>query len=132
MYSARLASRLPPRLRRCLTTFPEEASMGATPHRLAKEVSFLNLLGLSPATIKRVAAFWYRCQPKRAALGRPAPPADRGAPPVRRSRLRGLRIGGPPNAARTWSQRVRREDHLPDGSERPPRRAPWWRGCANA
>src|SRR5215212_2354553 len=57
MYSARLASRLPPRLRRCLTTFPEEASMGATPHRLAKEVSFLNLLGLSPATIKRVAAF---------------------------------------------------------------------------
>src|SRR5215211_5119732 len=36
MYSARLASRLPPRLRRCLTTLPEEASMGATPHRLAK------------------------------------------------------------------------------------------------
>ena len=43
MYSARLASLLPPRLRRCLTTLPEEASMGETPHRLAKEASLLNL-----------------------------------------------------------------------------------------
>jgi hypothetical protein len=40
---ARLASRLPPRLRRCRTTLPEEASMGATPQRLAKEASLLNL-----------------------------------------------------------------------------------------
>ena len=31
--------------------------MGATPHRLAKEASLLNLWGLSPATIKSVAAF---------------------------------------------------------------------------
>jgi hypothetical protein len=31
------------RLRRCLTTLPEEASMGATPHRLAKEASLPNL-----------------------------------------------------------------------------------------
>ena len=31
------------RLRRCRTTLPEEASMGATPHRLAKEASLLNL-----------------------------------------------------------------------------------------
>src|SRR5688572_1245192 len=54
---AALASRLPPRLRRCLTTLPEEASMGATPHRLAKEASLLSLWGLSPATIKSVAAF---------------------------------------------------------------------------
>ena len=30
--------------------------MGATPHKLAKEASLLNLLGLSPATIKSVAA----------------------------------------------------------------------------
>jgi hypothetical protein len=30
--------------------------MGATPHRLAKAASLLNLLGLSPATIKSVAA----------------------------------------------------------------------------
>ena len=30
--------------------------MGATPHRLAKEASFRNLWGLSPATIKSVAA----------------------------------------------------------------------------
>src|SRR5215204_1850585 len=43
MYSARLASLLPPRLRRCLTILPEEASMGATPHRLAKEASLPNL-----------------------------------------------------------------------------------------
>src|SRR5829696_8157290 len=56
MYSARLACRLPPRLRRCLTTLPEEASMGETPHRLANEASLLNLWGLSPATIKSVAA----------------------------------------------------------------------------
>ena len=47
MYSARLASRLPPRLRRCLTTLPEEASMGATPHRVAKDASLFNLWGLS-------------------------------------------------------------------------------------
>ena len=45
MYSARLASRLPPRLSRCRTTLPEEASMGETPHRLAKEASLLNLWG---------------------------------------------------------------------------------------
>src|SRR5215210_4403772 len=38
IYSARLASRLPPRLRRWRTTFPEEASTGDTPQRLAKEV----------------------------------------------------------------------------------------------
>jgi hypothetical protein len=31
------------RLRRCLTTLPEEASMGETPHRLAKEASLPNL-----------------------------------------------------------------------------------------
>jgi hypothetical protein len=57
MYSARLASRFPPRLRRWRTTLPEEASMGATPHRLAKEASLPNLWGLSPATIKSVAAW---------------------------------------------------------------------------
>jgi hypothetical protein len=39
IYSARLASRLPPRLRRWRTTFPEEASTGDTPQRLAKEAS---------------------------------------------------------------------------------------------
>ena len=57
MYSARLASRLPPRLRRCLTTLPEEASMGETPQRQAKEASLLNLWGLSPTTINSVAAW---------------------------------------------------------------------------
>src|ERR687897_3259797 len=57
MYSARLASRLPPRLRRWRTTFPEEASPGDTPQRLAKEASLLNLWGLSPATVSSVAAW---------------------------------------------------------------------------
>ena len=57
MYSARLASRLPPRLRRWRATFPEEASTGETPQRLAKEASLLNLWGLSPATISSVAAW---------------------------------------------------------------------------
>src|ERR671921_93437 len=56
MYSARLASLLPPRLRRCLTTLPKDASTGETPQRLAKEASLFNLLGLSPATIRSVAA----------------------------------------------------------------------------
>src|ERR687890_1122626 len=57
MYRARLASRFPPRLRRCRTTLPEEASMGDTPQRLAKEASLLNLWGLSPATVSSVAAW---------------------------------------------------------------------------
>jgi hypothetical protein len=39
------------------TTLPEEASMGDTPQRLAKEASLLNLSGLSPATINSVAAW---------------------------------------------------------------------------
>src|SRR5215204_2335536 len=47
MYNARLASRLPPRLRRCRTTLPEEAWTGETPQRLAKEASLFNLSGLS-------------------------------------------------------------------------------------
>ena len=36
---------------------PEEASIGETPHRLAKDASLLNLWGLSPATISSVAAW---------------------------------------------------------------------------
>jgi hypothetical protein len=55
--SARLASRLPPRLSRCLTTLPEEASMGETPQRLAKDASLFNLLGLSPTATSSVAAW---------------------------------------------------------------------------
>src|SRR5215204_1967836 len=53
----RLASRFPPRLRRCLTTLPEDASTGETPQRLAKEASLLNLSGLSQARTRRVAAW---------------------------------------------------------------------------
>ena len=53
----RLASRLPPRLRRCLTTLPEEAFTGETPQRLANDASLSNLWGLSPATIRSVAAW---------------------------------------------------------------------------
>src|SRR5215210_8501431 len=54
---ARLASRLPPRLRRCLTTLPEDASTGETPQRLAKEASLPSLSGLSPTVSKSVAAW---------------------------------------------------------------------------
>src|ERR671939_16385 len=53
--AARLASRLPPRLRRCLTTLPEEASTGETPQRLANDASLPNLSGLSPTVSKSVA-----------------------------------------------------------------------------
>src|SRR4051812_39831066 len=117
MYSARLASRLPPRLRRCRTTLPEEASTGETPQRLAKEASLLNLWGLSPATISSVAA-WSVPMPakERPTQGRVAPPAGRGAHPARRSPPRGLCNGGPPNGERTWSPTVRREGHLRCGS----------------
>src|SRR3712207_850972 len=55
--SARLTSRLPPRLSRCLTTLPEEASTGETPQKLAKDASLLNLSGLSPAVTSSVAAW---------------------------------------------------------------------------
>src|SRR5215203_3909301 len=109
MYSARLASLLPARLRGCLTTLPEEASMGATPHRLAKEASLPNLWGLSPATIKSVAALSVPMPAKRPTPGRPAPPAGRGAPLARRSPSRGPRSGGPPNGARPWWPRARHE-----------------------
>ena len=43
-------------LRRWRTTLPEEASMGETPQRLAKEASLLKRSGLSPTTTKSVAA----------------------------------------------------------------------------
>jgi hypothetical protein len=43
--------------------------MGATPHKLAKEASLLKRSGLSPATIKSVAALCRcRCPPKRPEL----------------------------------------------------------------
>ena len=102
MCSARLASRLPPRLRRWRTTFPEEASTGETPQRLAKEASLLNLWGLSPATIRSVAAWSVPMAGKETNSGAPAPPADRAGRPARRSPRREPRNGGPPNGARTW------------------------------
>src|SRR5215207_10401518 len=102
MYSARLASRLPPRLRRWRTTFPEEASTGDTPHRLAKEASLLNLLGLS---LRPRSVAWrrgrYRCLPKRPTPGRLAPPADRAVRQARRSPLSEPRV--------TASHRMKRE-----------------------
>src|SRR5918993_5523362 len=73
MYSARLASRLPPRLRRCLTTLPEEASTGATPHRLAKEASLFNLWGLSLRPRSRASRRCRcLCPPERPTQGRPS------------------------------------------------------------
>src|SRR5215213_5924621 len=117
MYSARLASRLPPRLRRCRTTLPEEASTGETPHRLAKEASLLSLWGLSPATISSVAACRrYRSLAKRPTPGRLAPPIDRGVRLARRSLSREPRNGEPPNGARTWLPCEPRRDHCRGGN----------------
>src|SRR5215208_3076838 len=45
------------RLRRCLTTLPEDASTGETPQRLANEASLPSLSGLSPTVSKSVAAW---------------------------------------------------------------------------
>src|SRR5215211_8561833 len=78
MCSARLASRLPPRLRRCRTTFPEGASTGETPQRLAKEASLLRRSGLSPATTSRVAAW---CVPT---AGRESKPGAASATSLRK------------------------------------------------
>ena len=44
-HSAWLASRLPPRLRRCRLTLPEEAGMGAAPHGCAHELSLRSRSG---------------------------------------------------------------------------------------
>src|SRR5215211_7537392 len=114
MYSARLASRLPPRLRRWRTTFPEEASTGDTPHTLEKEASLLNLWGLSlrPRSVASRRGR-YRCLPNRPAPGRlVASPIGRVVRPARRSLLREPRNGEPPNGARIWLPPVRREGHL--------------------
>jgi hypothetical protein len=128
MYSARLASRLPPRLRRWRTTFPEEASTGDTPHKLAKEASLLNLWGLSPATISSVAA-WSVPMPAKETSSGAACLTSRSSSvhQAGRSLRRGPRNGEPPNGGRTWLLSVRREDHLRGGSVQPRRRVPWSR-----
>src|SRR5215203_3270634 len=132
MYSARLASRLPPRLRRWRTTFPEEASTGDTPQRLAKEASLLNLWDCPRPRSVASRRGRYRCLPKRPAPGRLASPADRAVRPARRSLLREPRNGEPPNGARTtWLPPVRHEGHLRDGSVQPRRRVPLRRVRAN-
>src|SRR5918993_4454591 len=117
MYSARLASRLPPRLRRCRTTLPVEASMGETPHRLAKEASLLNLWGLS---LRPRSAAWRRgrclCPAKRPTPGRLAPPIGRVVRLARRSLSREPRNGEPPNGARTWLPCEPRRDHCRGGN----------------
>jgi hypothetical protein len=43
-------------LSRCLLVLPEDAATGPRPHKAAKDPSLANLCGLSPATIKNVAA----------------------------------------------------------------------------
>jgi hypothetical protein len=60
MCGARLASRSPPLLSRCRTTFPDGASMGETPQKLAKEASLSRRSGLSPARTRSVAGRWGR------------------------------------------------------------------------
>ena len=55
-HSALLASRFPPRLSRCRLVFPEEAGIGATPHRCAHELSLRSRPGWSPAATSSSAA----------------------------------------------------------------------------
>ena len=55
-HSALLAWRSPPRSRRCRLLLPDEAGMGATPHRWAHAASEYRRSGLSPALINRAAA----------------------------------------------------------------------------
>ena len=54
-HSALLALRSPPRLSRLRLVRPEEASIGATPHRWAKAASLRRRPGLSPAETSRAA-----------------------------------------------------------------------------
>ena len=76
--------------------------MGATPHRLAKEASLLNLWGLSPATIKSVAAVSVPMPAKETNSGAAwATNRSRCASSSAISLSRGPRDGGPPNGART-------------------------------
>ena len=100
MCSARLASRLPPRLSRWRTTLPEDASTGETLQRLAKEASLLSLSGLSPARTSRVAAWLCRPPARRRVRVPLAPLAARVAHPTPRSLRRVPGSGGPPTSVR--------------------------------
>src|SRR3974390_3098118 len=55
-HRALLAWRLPPGLKRCRVTRPDDALSGATPHRWAQAASDLSRSGLSPAATSNVAA----------------------------------------------------------------------------
>src|SRR3954466_11725042 len=78
-YSALLASRLPWRFRRWWTLLPEEAGMGAAPHRCAKAASFSSRSGVSPAAINREAGRVGLCA---RAAAPPPPPPPRPPPPL--------------------------------------------------
>src|SRR3954471_6509270 len=54
-HRALLAWRSPPRFSRHRVTLPDDAGMGATPHRWAHAASERNRPGLSPAATSRVA-----------------------------------------------------------------------------
>jgi hypothetical protein len=92
------------RLRRWLTTLPEEASMGATPHRLSEGGLAPQPLGVVfKATIKSVAALSVPMPGRATNSGATcATSRARGAPLARLSPPRGPGNGRPPNAARTW------------------------------
>ena len=55
-HRAWLASRLPPRLRRCRRVFPEDAGIGATAHMCAQAASLRSRSGWSPAAMSSTAA----------------------------------------------------------------------------
>ena len=55
-YNAQFASWLPPRFSRCRVTLPEDAGIGATPHKCANAASLRSRSGLSPAATSSTAA----------------------------------------------------------------------------
>ena len=76
--------------------------MGETPQRLAKEASLLNLWGLSPATIKSVAALSVPMPGKETNSGAACATSRSRCASSSAISSREPRNGGPPNGARTW------------------------------
>src|SRR5215216_903714 len=122
----RLASRSPPRLRRCLTIFPEDASIGETPQRLAKEASLFRRWGLSLRPHSAASPHGpYRSPEERSTPGPLLPPTYPTAHRVRRSPRRGAGSAVPPNAARIWSPCAPHQVRIRGENDRRCRPDPW-------
>src|SRR5215217_1292296 len=133
MYSARLASGLPPRLRRWRTTPLQRRLPRATLRTdSGEEGSLLNLLGLSPATLSSVAVWSVPMPAKESSSGATCPTSrSRCASSSAISLLREPPNGEPPNGARSRLPPTPHEDHLRGGSVQPPRGVLWCRVRAN-